>query len=230
MGVRWVRMKPGSALGAPALAAAAALAAWTAPSRAAAGDGMELVVSLAAGAYVPTRDNGFIVNNPVYGMTGIGVDTLRPGVDLELALSAWWGVFGAQVGVGYLTASWEQTSVGSVPVTALLRLRLPLGSVAPYLEGGAGVCFTSATTPGPLQPGGYPAPPASFSATTLEWVAGVGADLDLGPLRLGAAVRYVWVDPNPISAQGGPFGYSSSMRFDLDGLTATVNVGYRFPL
>jgi len=76
-----------------------ALAAVAAPSLAA-GDGMELVLSLGAGVYVPTRDNGGFVYDPVSGMTGLAVHALQPGVDLELAVSAWWGFFGAQVGVG----------------------------------------------------------------------------------------------------------------------------------
>ncbi len=209
--------------------AAAALAVAAAPAPAA-GEGPELVLSLGAGIYVPTQDNGFIVNDPAYGMTGLGVATLRPGVDLEVALGAWWGLFGAQIGVGYLSASQAETSVGTLPVTALLRVRLPLRSVSPYVEGGAGICFASATTPGPAPPGAYPAPLASYAATTLEWIAGVGAELGLGSLRLGASARYLWIDPSALSAAASvPLG-SRGVRFALDGLTATVSVGYQFPL
>lgn len=219
-------MRPGSA---SALAALALLA--TATPRAAAGEGMELVLSLGAGVYVPTWDNLFVVYDPaIFGAPGFAVDTLQPGVDLELAVSAWWGLFGAQIGVGYLGASWDQTGVDVVPVTGLLRVRLPLGSFAPYLEGGAGVCFTSSTTLGGGVIGGISPPTAvTFTATTLEWIAGAGVDLDLGPVRLGASVRYLWFDPSPISAQGGgPLQLRyDSMRFTLDGLTAAVSVGYR---
>lgn len=208
------------------------LALWGVPAPAAAAGGMELVVSLGAGVFVPTRDNWFVVNNPVFGMTGLGVDTLRPGVDLELALSAWWGVFGAQVGVGYLAASYDETSVAVVPVTALLRLRLPLGSFAPYLEGGGGIGFTSATTPELVIGGTYPSPVASYGASALEWLAGVGAELDLGSFRLGGSVRYVWVERSALSSSSSvPLRYANpGMRFDLDGFTATVNAGYRFGL
>lgn len=219
-------MRPGSA---SALAALALLA--TATPRAAAGEGMELVLSLGAGVYVPTWDNRFVVYDPaIFGAPGLAVDTLQPGVDLELAVSAWWGLFGAQIGVGYLGASWDQTGVDVVPVTALLRVRLPLGSFAPYLEGGAGVCFTSSTTLGGGLIGGISPPTAvTFTATTLEWIAGAGVDLDLGSVRVGASVRYLWFDPSPISAQGGPLQLRyDSMRFTLDGLTAAGSVGYRF--
>lgn len=228
MGIRSARMAPGFPRGAAALAALA-LALLAAPSRASAGDGTELVLSFGAGVYVPTQNNGGFVYDPVSGMTGLAVHALEPGVDLELAVSAWWGLFGAQLGVGYLAASWEQTSVGIVPVTALLRVRLPLGSFAPYLEGGAGVCFTSVSSPAQGPGGGAPAavPPSSATATALEWIAGAGVDVAVGPLRLGVSARYLWVDREPMSVQGDPLlRYRSGVR--LDGLTATVGVGYRF--
>lgn len=223
-------MRP--APGVPAIAAAAVLAAVASP-RLAAADPLELLVSLGSGVYVPTRDNGFAAYDPgVYGSPGLAVDRLRPGVDLEVAVSAWWGHLGAQLGVGYLTASWEQTSVGTVPISALLRARLPLGPVAPYLEGGGGISFTSATAPALpyLAPPAVP-PAVSSSATTLEWIAGVGAELDLGSIRFGASVRYLWFDPHPLSSSSGaPLRYATGMRFLLDGVTAGVSVGYRFPL
>ena len=83
------------------------------------------------GPYFPTATNAIDAINQVSlkWPTAYAVD---------LGLGGYWGIFGLQLSGGYRTTGSSDLDVHTFPIILLARARLPLGFVAPYLEGGGG--------------------------------------------------------------------------------------------
>ncbi len=139
----------------------------------------------------------------------------------------YWGLFGLQLSVGYLTsgttnttgAVTTQTGVNAVPILLLGRIRLPLGFMAPYVEVGAGVAIASANFLGIEQ--------SSSTQPGFEAVGGGGVDLYFGPVLVGAEVRFIWLTPSFFFSESPPFDVKSQ-SLNLSGITLAAYVGYRF--
>src|SRR5262245_28456441 len=93
-------------------------------------------VALKFGPYFPTETNA---------LTAIGnsVNKWPTKYEVDGAIGAYWGLFGLQLSAGYLTTGTSDVDFKTWPVLAIARVRLPLGFVAPYGEGGAGVGISS---------------------------------------------------------------------------------------
>jgi hypothetical protein len=185
-----------------ALISALALGAATAfPAPAAADEGPFYLV-LKGGAYFPT------VSNAVSSVSGLSFDT---GYTFELGGGVDFGAIGLQLSAGYLHTTTTSTSVTGWPLLALLRLRLPIFFIVPYLEGGVGLFISNADFNG-YKPSG---------TTDFEGVVGAGVDLLFGPVIVGAEARYLWVSPTFTIPTG-------TTEVKLNGVTLTANLGWRF--
>ena len=192
-----------------ALISALAIGAATAlPARAAADSGPFYLV-LKGGAYFPT------VSGAVDAITGLDLVSLKTSYTFELGFGVDFGALGLQVSGGYLHTGNDVSSINGWPLVALLRLRLPIFFIVPYLEGGVGAFITSAS---------FTISGAQVTSNTVidfEGIIGGGVDFLLGPFILGAEARYLWVSPTFTIPQG-------NVPMKLDGVTLTANLGYRF--
>jgi hypothetical protein len=95
----------------------------------------------------------------------------------------------------------------AVPLYVLGQLRLPIFFIQPYLELGIGGLANFASF-------------GALSATKFSFLAigGGGVDFILGPVLLGAEVRYMYASEQTFSW--------GSMK--LSGVNVTANVGYVF--
>ena len=160
------------------LAATMAGTALLAPSTASAqGDEHNTYVAVKFGPYFPTEDNPF---NAVSQST----QNWPTKYELSGALGHYWGIFGLQLSGGYLTTGTSDIDFKAFPILLIARLRLPLGFIAPYAEGGAGVAISSIKGLG-----------ADQTKAAFEGVGGVGVDFYLGQFLLGAELKYLWLNP-----------------------------------
>ncbi len=93
-------------------------------------------IAIKGGPYFPTVDNPF-------SAVGQSVEKWPTKYEIDGALGKYWGLFGVQLSAGYLTTGDANTDFKAWPILAIARLRLPLGPVAPYGEGGAGIAISS---------------------------------------------------------------------------------------
>ena len=193
-------MRPSSLL---LLAPLALLAGRASP--AAADEGSYLV--LKGGMYLPTADN-------LLGQVSSALNsgTLPSGGDVELGFGAAWGLMGVQFAVGYFWTNSTSVDLGSVPVTFVLQLRLPIAFVVPYLEAGVGMLVGTAKV-------------ADLSNTKASFMAplGGGVDVVLGAVFVGAEARYLYVSPVTYHWSGLP-----DTQLKLSGVNVTANLGFRF--
>ena len=168
-----------------------------------------------AGPYFPTATNA---------VDALGGITFSWPVSyaLELGVGGYWGLFGLQFSVGHLKTGTSDVDVHSHPFLLLARLRLPLGLLAPYLEGGAGVAIANAMFNSLVQGQGISNTQAAFEA-----VGGAGVDIYLGPLLLGAELKYIWLDPS-FDVSGVTGVTSFTKKLNMSGITLVAYVGYRF--
>jgi hypothetical protein len=200
-------MKSKSAMG--ALAALTIVTALFMPSVASAQTNPEhnTYVALKFGPYFPTESNA---------LTAIGnsVDKWPTKYEVDGAIGAYWGLFGLQLSAGYLTTGTSDVDFKTWPVLAIARVRLPLGFIAPYGEGGAGVGISSVSGLG-----------ASSTKAGFAGIAGAGVDFYLGQLLLGAEFKYLWLDPGFSSTTANdPQGVVSAFKFN--GIVVQAYVGY----
>jgi Outer membrane protein beta-barrel domain len=172
------------------------------------------------GPYFPTATNAF---------TALGnlSFTWPTAYTIEGGVGAYWGLFGLQLSAGYITtgtttttvgSSTTQTSMNAIPILLLARLRLPLGFVAPYLEGGAGVAIATSS---------FHDLNLSNTQAGFEAVGGAGCDLYFGPLIVGAELRYIWLNPSfNFSGVTGVTSFTQSLN--MSGITIEAYIGYRF--
>jgi hypothetical protein len=147
----------------------------------------------------------------------------------DLGLGADWGIFGVQLSGGYFTTGTTvNTSVGSgkldvraFPFLLIARVRLPLGTLAPYLQGGAGVAVSVASFD-KVFAGAVPGTQVDF-----EVVGGAGLDVYLGSLVLGAEGKYLWLNPS-FTVTGATNVADFTQRLNMSGIAFEVYVGYRW--
>lgn len=164
-------------------------------------------VALKFGPYFPTETNA---------LTAIGnsVNKWPTKYEVDGAIGGYWGYFGLQLSAGYLTTGTSDVDFKTWPVLAIARVRLPLGFIAPYGEGGAGVGISSVSGLG-----------ASSTKAGFAGIAGAGVDFYLGQLLLGAEFKYLWLDPGFSSTTASdPQGVVSAFKFN--GIVVQAYVGY----
>lgn len=167
------------------------------------------------GPYFPTASNAFTAFSQSFQWP--------TSYTIEGGFGAYWGLFGLQLSAGYITTGTAttttgQTRVDAVPILLLARIRLPLGFIAPYAEGGAGIAVATSSGQASL----------SYSDTQVgfEAVGGAGCDLNFGPLIVGAELRFMWLNPSFNFSGVTIVPFTQSMN--LSGITVEVYVGYRF--
>jgi hypothetical protein len=116
-------------------------------------------------------------------------------------------VLGIELGGGSMTTSAGGLDVRTIPILLTLRLAIPIAMVSPHLDVGGGVYFNTATLRD-----------QSFDATTAGWHAGVGCDVMLGRLVVGADLRYMGIAPT----------FSTIGKVTLDRYAALLKAGVRF--
>jgi hypothetical protein len=142
---------------------------------------------------------------------------------VDLGVGAYWEDFGLQLSAGYLTTRSNDLELRGFPILMTGRVRLPLGIVGPYLQAGVGVAFATASFD-KIDPDAH-----SGTAVSFEAVAGFGADVYLGPLILGAELKYLWLKPHFVvttGPEGSQEGYSADLQ--MSGITMQAYVGYRW--
>ena len=118
------------------LAATVAAVALLVPSRAAAQDEHNTYVAVKFGPYFPTESNPF-------NAISQSVENWPTKYEVGGAFGHYWGIFGLQLSASYLTTGTSDVDFKAIPILLIARFRLPLGIVAPYAEGGAGVAISS---------------------------------------------------------------------------------------
>lgn len=189
------------------VAALAVGAALLMPSAASAEGERNAYLALKGGPYFPTEDN-------VINAIGSSVQKFPTKYEVDLALGGYWGIFGLQLSAGYLTTGTSDADVKSWPVLAIARLRLPLGFVAPYAEGGAGVAISSLKAVGDTS-----------TKVAFEAIGGFGVDFYLGPLLLGAEAKYIWLNPD-FTITNSTSGQQAIQSLKLNGITVQAYIGY----
>jgi hypothetical protein len=93
-------------------------------------------------------------------------------------------VLGIEFGGGSMTTNAAGLEVRTIPLLLTLRLAIPILMVAPHVDLGAGAYFNQASVGS-----------RSFDDTTAGWHAGLGCDVLLGRLLVGADFRYMGIAP-----------------------------------
>jgi hypothetical protein len=116
-------------------------------------------------------------------------------------------VLGIELGFGSMTTSAGGLEVRTMPLLLTLRLALPIAMVSPYAEAGGGVYFNQATIGD-----------RTLDAATAGWHAGLGCDVAIGRIVVGAELRYMGVAPT----------FSTIGTITLDRYAALLRAGVRF--
>ncbi len=177
-------------------------------------DDRSAYVEVKGGAYLPTATS-------VGGaFDQISFSQFPPSGDVELALGTSFGILGVQLAGGYLWTSKDAPGgtlqVTGAPINVLLQLRIPIAIVVPYLEAGVGV-FVNTAKISTVETA------ASSTKTVFMAPLGGGVDVLLGPILLGAEVRYLYISPTTYTWNGFPVS-----QLKMDGVVITGNLGYRF--
>jgi hypothetical protein len=164
------------------------------------------------GPYFPTATNAIDAINQVElkWPTAYAVD---------LGLGAYWGILGVQLSGGYRTTGSNDLDVHTWPIVFLLRARIPLGFIAPYLEGGGGVAISTASFDKVVSGAN------SSTKTALELQGGAGVDFYLGSVILGAELKYLWLNPEftITHSNGVP---DAVQKLNMSGITIQAYIGY----
>jgi hypothetical protein len=126
----------------------------------------------------------------------------------ELAGGVNWGIFGAELGVGYLKTENALIEMKTVPILLSGKLQIPILFLAPYARGGVGAYYSELDLKSGEGKGG-------------AWSAGVhgglGVDFRLGPVFLGIEGTYLSTKPS-----------FNTGEVTLEGVGVTGNLGIRF--
>jgi len=184
------------------------------PSPASAQEERIAFIVVKGGPYFPTATNAITAagNIQLEWPTKYAVD---------LGLGAYWGLFGLQLSGGYMTTGSSDLDVHAFPILLLARLRLPLGIIGPYLQGGAGVAISTASFDKVFSGAN------SNTQVTFEAVGGAGCDVYLGPLILGAEAKYLWLNPSFLVTGASSVG-DFTQKLDMSGITVQAYIGYRW--
>jgi hypothetical protein len=161
------------------------------------------------GPYFPTE------SNPLTAVSS-SVQKWPTKYEVDGAIGNYWGFFGLQLSAGYLTTGTSDVDFKTWPILLTARLRLPLGFIAPYAEGGAGVGISSFN----VSSSGTASTKAGFAA-----IGGAGADIYLGQFLLGAEFKYLWLDPGFSATQAGS-AQQAVEAFKFNGIVVQAYVGY----
>ncbi|HTS83089.1 MAG TPA: outer membrane beta-barrel protein [Myxococcaceae bacterium] len=136
--------------------------------------------------------------------------------EVDGAIGHYWGIFGLQLSAGYLTTGTSDADFKTWPVLLTAKVRLPLGFIAPYGEGGAGVGISSVN----VSSTGSTSTKAGFAG-----IAGAGVDFYLGQFLLGAEFKYLWLDPG-FSSTGAGSVDQAVQSFKFNGIVVQAYLGY----
>jgi hypothetical protein len=100
-----------------------------------------------------------------------------------------------------------ELKVRTIPLLLSVRLQVPIAMVFPFAEVGAGVYFNQLTLRG-----------STFDDVTAGWHAGLGLDVHLGRLLLGAQARYMGISPT----------FATVGELTLDRYELLLRAGVRF--
>lgn len=192
------------------LAAALALGGMLlSPSVASAEEEHNSYVMVKFGPYFPTATNAI-------DAIGQSVQTFPTKWELDGAIGHWWGLLGLELQAGYLSTGTGTTDFKAYPILAVAKIRLPLGFIAPYAEGGAGIAISSLSGVGG----------SSSTQTAFDGIIGAGVDFYLGQFLVGADFKYIFL--NPSFTVTDISGSSASKNFNAGGITVQAYLGYMF--
>jgi hypothetical protein len=128
----------------------------------------------------------------------------------ELAGGFNWGIFGTELGVGYLKTESSLMDLTTVPILLSAKLQIPIVFMALYARGGVGAYYSelelkSGAGKGGKWSGGYH--------------GGLGVDFTLGPVLLGLEGTYMATKPDFNNNVG---------EVTIDGVAVTGKFGFRF--
>jgi opacity protein-like surface antigen len=137
------------------------------------------------------------------------VDDFDSGFNMEVSYTRYFlPHFALELGVGYFNSE-DGAELTSYPFTVNLKGVYPFLGAELYALGGIGAYYVK------LENGGF-----DENDTVLGYQLGIGANVDITPVVfIGAEGKYFWAKPD----FGGPAG-----EVKIDGILATVNLGYRF--
>jgi hypothetical protein len=172
-----------------------------------------------SGGYVVLKGGGYFPTASSAIPSGQSF-TFPPSGDVELGLGGAFGLLGVQLDAGYLWTKNSSGQANGVPITGVLQLRFPVLFVVPYVEAGVGLFINTAR----VSVGSA----TSASSTKASFMApfGGGVDVLLGPLLLGAEVRYIYISPTDYNFSTSASSNVATLR--MDGVVVTADVGYRF--
>jgi opacity protein-like surface antigen len=173
------------------------------------------VVTLKGGIYSPQQDP---------------VKDFGSGLNGEISLGGYYNPnFLFELGVGYFETEGDGVivvpggaiipavvEITVIPVTASIKWLYPIGSFEPYVEAGAGVYVADADISG----GGVG---LSDRYTNFGVHLGLGANFDITKrVFIGVEGRYLWMAEHKFKLG------QVTEDIEMDGITGTINVGYRF--
>jgi outer membrane protein W len=176
--------------------------------------------------YAALKLGGFFPQNvDVNGAGDLDMDSAFYG---ELALGHYFNPnFAIELGVGYTKPNksvsfTDNTGTYSadvdltiIPVTLGVIGRLPMGNFEPYAMAGIGAYFTELETAVSVPGLGIS---GSESETAFGWYLGLGGNFNITKeFYLGVEGKYSWLYPS-----------FSGLDVDVDGISVTANIGYRF--
>ena len=175
-------------------------------------------------------DGAVTIKGGIYSPQQDPVKDFGSGFNGEISIGGYFTPnFFFELGVGYFETKGDgvifipggaiipaKVELAVIPVTASIKWLYPTGSFEPYVEAGAGVYVADTDLSG----GG-----ASLSDryTNVGVHLGLGANFDITKrVFLGVEGRYLWIAEHKfILGQG-------TEDVELNGITGTINLGYRF--
>lgn len=156
-----------------------------------------------AGSYLTLKGGYFVPAGEFQG------DKLDGAPYWELAGGFNWGVFGTELGLGYLKTENNLADLKTLPVLLSAKLQIPLLFMALYARGGVGAYYSelelkSGEGKGGKWSGGYH--------------GGRGVDFLLGPVLLGLEGTYMATKPD----------FEQVGEVTIDGVALTGKFGFRF--
>jgi opacity protein-like surface antigen len=162
-----------------------------------------------AAALAQVPPNAVTLKAGAYFPQANDVDDFDTGFNMELSYSRYFHPnFALELGVGYFKSE-DGAELTSYPFTLNLKGIYPFMGAELYGLAGVGAYYVKAES-GPFDE----------NDTVLGFQLGIGANFDLTPvIFVGAEGKYFWAKPD----FGGPEG-----EVKIDGILATINLGYRF--
>jgi hypothetical protein len=169
-----------------------------------------MLLLLFSGQAAFSQPKGYMVlKGGYFSPTGdFGGDHLTGAPYGELAGGFNWGLFGAELGVGYLKADNSLVDIKTVPILLSGKMQISILFMAPYVRGGVGAYYSELELKSGEGKGGK---------WSTGYHGGLGIDFRLGPVILGIEGTYL--------ATKADF---NAGEVTLDGVTVTGNVGFRF--